>query len=176
MARRSVKLGMLALSALLITGASPIHAQGWGLGRGMMGDDKTGSMRRHRLTMLTGVPAPYSSLRNRLPLTVLTLQRGADVFARNCAACHGTLGLGNGSAGNTLHPPPANLLWSIRMPMSRRDSYLFWTIAEGGKPVGSAMPAFKASLATGEIWAVIAFIRHRLGSQYPQPLGRSRRG
>jgi cytochrome c5 len=169
MARQSVRLGLLALSALLASDASPIHAQ-------RLGDDMAGSMRRHRLTMMTGVPVQYRSLRNPLPHTVPTFQRGADVFARSCAACHGALGLGDGGAGKKLQPPPANLLWFSRMPMSRRDPYLFWTIAEGGKPVGSAMPAYKTSLATDDIWAVIAFLQHRLGSQYPQPFGRPRRG
>ena len=176
MARSIFSFGMLALSALLMTDASAIHAQRLGQGQSMMGDDTAGSMRRHQVATIAGIPAQYRFLQNPLPQTARTQLRGADVFAQNCAACHGTMGLGNGSAGLRLRPPPANLLWSKRMPMTRWDPYLFWTIAEGGKPVGSAMPAFKSSLTTGDIWSVIAFIQHRLGNQIQQPLGRSRRG
>src|ERR1019366_391142 len=160
MARSLVSLGLFALSALLMSDASPIHAQRLDQGQGMKGDDTTGSMRRHQMATIAGIPAQYRFLQNPLPQTARTLQRGADVYAQNCAACHGTMGLGNGSAGLRLHPPPANLLWSKRMPMPRGAPYLFWTIAEGGKPVGSAMPAFKSSLTTGDIWSVIAFIQH----------------
>ena len=169
MARSLFSLGLLALSALLMSDASPIHAQRLGQGQGMVGDDAAGSMRRHQMATIAGIPAQYRFLQNPLPQTARSLQRGEDVFAQNCAACHGTMGLGNGSAGLRLRPPPANLLWSKRMPMTRWDPYLFWTIAEGGKPVGSAMPAFKSSLTTGDIWSVIAFIQHRLGHQSPRP-------
>jgi mono/diheme cytochrome c family protein len=176
MARLLVRLRLFALCALLMSGASPIHAQRLGQGQGMKGDDTAGSMRRHQIATISGIPAQYRLLQNSWPQTARTMQHGADIFAQNCAACHGTMGLGNGSAGLRLRPPPANLLWSKRMPMTRWDPYLFWTIAEGGKPVGSAMPAFKSSLSTGDIWSVIAFIQSRLGNQIQSPLGRSRRG
>jgi mono/diheme cytochrome c family protein len=39
------------------------------------------------------------------------------------------------------------------------DGYLFWTIAEGGAPVGSAMPPFKGVLGDDQVWQVIAYLR-----------------
>jgi mono/diheme cytochrome c family protein len=44
------------------------------------------------------------------------------------------------------------------MPMAS-DSYLFWTISEGGAPVGSAMPPFKQTLTDDEIWKIITYVR-----------------
>lgn len=44
------------------------------------------------------------------------------------------------------------------MPMAT-DGYLFWTIAEGGAPVGSAMPAFKQTLKEDDIWKIITYLR-----------------
>jgi mono/diheme cytochrome c family protein len=36
---------------------------------------------------------------------------------------------------------------------------MLWAIAEGGQPVGSDMPAFKATLSRNDIWSVIGYIR-----------------
>jgi hypothetical protein len=39
------------------------------------------------------------------------------------------------------------------------DSYLYWTIAEGGGAFGTAMPAQKDTLSADEIWSVIRFLQ-----------------
>lgn len=128
------------------------------MGRGTMG----GSMRRHHVAMMGGVPAPYTNLANPLPQTAATVERGAAVYAANCASCHGVTGLGDGAAARTLNPRPANLAWLSNMPMSRWDPFMYWTIAEGGVQFGSGMPAFKNSLSKDDIWAVTAYIQAHL--------------
>ena len=120
------------------------------------------SMWRKHTAMMGGVPAPYAGLRNPLPRTSATVERGAKVYANSCASCHGDTGLGDGPAGRTLSPPPANLAWLSRMPMSRWDPFMYWTVSEGGAPIGTAMPSFKESLSKGDRWAVIAYIQARL--------------
>ncbi len=136
------------------------------MGPGMMGRDgmggMAGSMPRHRQAMMSGVPAPYDSLANPLPRTRETLDRGANVYAENCASCHGRTGRGDGEAGRELSPPPGNLAWLSRMPMVRWDPFMYWAIAEGGIEFGTAMPAFKETLSKDDIWAVIAYIQARL--------------
>ncbi len=37
------------------------------------------------------------------------LARGRELYARNCASCHGVQGRGDGPGASGLHPPPANL-------------------------------------------------------------------
>jgi mono/diheme cytochrome c family protein len=128
------------------------------MGGGMMG----GSAARNHAAMMGGVPAPYSDLANPLPQTAATVERGAKVYAENCASCHGPAGYGDGPAASKLNPRPANLAWLSRMPMSRWDSFMFWTVSEGGAPVGSAMPGFKNSLSEADRWAVIGYIQARL--------------
>ena len=135
------------------------------MGRGMGG--MAGSMPRHRQAMMSGVPAPYDDLTNPLPRTRETLDRGAIVYAENCASCHGLTGLGDGEAGRDLSPPPGNLAWLSRMPMVRWDPFMYWAIAEGGVQFGTAMPAFKDTLSSDDIWAVIAYVQARL----PQTAG-----
>ncbi len=125
---------------------------------GMMGGQMMGSG-RHRQVMMNGIPAAYASLRNPLPANAATLASGRQVYAQNCAICHGESGAGDGPAAQGLNPPPVNLRLTARMPMSRSDGYLYWTIAEGGQPFGTAMPAFKQNLSKQQIWAVIAYIQ-----------------
>jgi mono/diheme cytochrome c family protein len=139
------------------------------MGRGGMGG-MAGSMPRHRQAMMIGVPAPYDSLANPLPRTRQTLDRGASVYAENCASCHGPTGRGDGEAGRELSPPPGNLAWLARMPMVRWDPFMYWAVADGGTEFGTAMPAFKDTLSADDIWAVIAYIQARL----PQAAQRTR--
>ena len=51
--------------------------------------------------------------RRKGPAPALTplgdLERGQELYARNCASCHGARGLGDGPGASGLHPAPANL-------------------------------------------------------------------
>src|SRR5208337_4745298 len=100
----------------------------WPMGPGMMGSGY-GSMPRHHFAMMSGIPAPYHSLSNPLPLTRETVERGAKVYAQNCGSCHGTTGAGDGEAGRNLSPPPDNLAWLSQMPMVQWDPFMYWTVA-----------------------------------------------
>jgi len=172
----------VTIIALILTLAAAVVAQPANQGPGRMGPGMMGgpyqwgpmgpwmmsNMRRHHQAMMYGIPQAYQDARNPLRLTPQTLERGAAVFAENCAACHGPSGQGNGPAGQDLSPPPANLAWLARMPMSRSDPYMNWTISEGGEPFGSDMPAFKGKLSSDELWSVIAYIRNGLTTQPPR--------
>ena len=130
------------------------------MGHGMIGWGMLGQ--RHGRPMMARIPAPYNSMTNPLPRTSETVGRGASVYEQNCASCHGTSGAGDGPAGQKLSPRPANLAWLSQMPIVQWDSFMYWTIAEGGAQYGNAMPAFKNTLSADEIWAVIAYIQARL--------------
>jgi mono/diheme cytochrome c family protein len=128
----------------------------------MMDDGMMGSMPRHHQAMMSGIPAPYNSLKNPLPRSRETINRGVAVYGQSCTSCHGATGEGNGDAGRSLSPPPGNLAWLSHMPMAQWDPFMYWTIAEGGGQFGSAMPAFKDALPKDDIWAVIAYIQAQL--------------
>jgi mono/diheme cytochrome c family protein len=66
--------------------------------------------------------------------------------------------MGDGDAGNALYPSPALLAHLLRMP-DAVDEYLLWAISEGGKPFGTAMPAFEGSLTRDQIWQIITYMR-----------------
>src|SRR3546814_9729246 len=87
-------------------------------------------MQRHRFYMRGGLPPAYAVLSNPLTATSSILSGGADLYAANCASCYGSNGYGDGDAGQSLVPPPANIAATARMPMMA-DSFLYWSIAEG---------------------------------------------
>lgn len=122
---------------------------------------------RHQQVMMQGVPAPYDKMRDPLPDSEAKLRRGTMLFDRHCSSCHGWSGTGGGSEGFFLVPAPADLEWLARTPKDRSGSYVYWTVAEGGKPVESEMPAFKQSLSDEDIWSLAFYLRS--GMPYANP-------
>ncbi len=118
-----------------------------------------GPMPRHHMALMWGIPAPYADMTSPLVHRPDQLDRGAAVYARNCLSCHGKEGVGDGPAGHKLSPPPGNLVWLSDIPHKQWDAYMYWAIAEGGVPLGTAMPAFKEVLSQDDIWAVTAYIQ-----------------
>jgi len=116
------------------------------------------SMVRHRYVMRHGMDPAYASKENPLAPTPENLRRGRRLYEQHCASCHGDTGRGDGPAGEHLEPPPANLAAFGGMPMATAP-YLYWTIAEGGAPVGSVMPAFEGTLDEEQIWRIVAYLR-----------------
>ncbi|UCG23761.1 MAG: cytochrome c [Chloroflexota bacterium] len=127
--------------------------------RPMMGPG-SGMMARHHAT----IPAEYSGLRNPVEAGDDSLARGAEIYAGQCATCHGDEGMGDGPGGASLDPLPAPLAHTGRM---LADDYLFWRISEGGAmaPFNSAMPAWKASLEESERWDLVNHLRFLSGGR-----------
>lgn len=86
---------------------------------------------------------------------------GKEVFAQNCAACHGYKAEKTKNWKQTLSdgsypPPPLNdkaHAWHHPIKALR------FTINEGGKPIGGVMPAFKDKLSSQDVDNVIAHIQ-----------------
>ena len=114
---------------------------------------------RKQHVVMYGVPAPYTTARDRTPETTSKLWRGRAMFDQHCAACHGWSGQGTGPNAFSLVPAPADLEWLAHTPKSRSEAYIYWSIAEGGESFGSEMPAFKGSLSEKDIWAISAYLR-----------------
>lgn len=122
---------------------------------------------RHQQVVMYGVPAPYDTVRDPTPDTPEKLRRGTAIFDRQCSSCHGWSGRGTGPEGFFLVPAPADLAWLAQTPKEKADPYIYWSIAEGGQPFESEMPAFKYSLSPEDMWAVTAYLR--AGMPYAQP-------
>lgn len=127
------------------------------MGHGMHGKMHR-SMIRHHYAMRHGIGSEYSSMKNILAANEENFRSGRLLYDKNCSRCHGQSGCGDGEAGKELNPRPAKIANISKMPMAT-DGYLFWTIAEGGAPIQTAMPAFKSSLTEEEIWEIILYLR-----------------
>jgi uncharacterized membrane protein len=128
------------------------------------------SMIRHRYVMMNGIPNEYRNLSNPIRANKENIKAGEKLYNTYCALCHGTKGYGDGPAGQTLNPSPSNIASAVCMPMAA-DSYLFWTIAEGGKNRNTAMPSFKESLSKEDIWKIILYVRSELSDCWGERWG-----
>ena len=113
---------------------------------------------RHTTFVHYGVPREYQGARSTVGNTAEAIDAGRKLYAERCAVCHGSKGLGDGDAANSLPPSPALLAFMVQRPISV-DEYLIWSIAEGGKPFNTPMPAFKDTLSRRETWEIIAYMR-----------------
>jgi len=77
-------------------------------------------------------------------------RKGAEIFARNCAGCHGPEGRGDGPAAVALTPAPRNL--TTARFSNRRLSESLWN----GVP-GSSMPPWN-DLTTGDLRGLVAYL------------------
>lgn len=106
---------------------------------------------------------PYRSLEATNPEEFRRhVERGREVYYRNCFYCHGDAPIGDGWFSYGVSPPPTDLEENIPL---LQESFLFWRIAKGGPglpdeggPWESMMPAWEKFLTEEEIWDVISFL------------------
>lgn len=86
-------------------------------------------------------------------------RRGALLFGKHCALCHGQRGQGDGFNAFNLDPRPTNLADPARQSRLTPD-HLREVIREGGRGVNLAatMPAYGTTLTVDEIEDLVAYI------------------
>ncbi len=89
--------------------------------------------------------------------TVELVQRGAELFQRECIDCHGLTGDGNGTAKPFLLPPAQNFKTSHPTP------WYVYKILHLGRP-GSSMPNFR-QYPEQDLWALAFYVE----SLYEEP-------
>jgi mono/diheme cytochrome c family protein len=106
-------------------------------------------------------PARASAKKNPVAVNETSIALGKKIYERQCLACHGPKGKGDGPAAAHLEKRPGNLsspkLWE------QSDGALFWKVNEGHRP----MPTFKNIMSDEERWPVINYIR----TLAPKPAG-----
>jgi len=147
-------LAILLPSTLCLPATSSAGMMDGG-GMGMMMGNATA---RHMYVMRHGLDSKYAGMRNPLPASAENIKAGKLLFEQYCAACHGATGRGDGEAGKSLSPPPADLTKLGRMRIAS-DGFVYWTISEGGAAFNTAMPAMKEVLKESDIWKLVLYLR-----------------
>jgi putative copper export protein/mono/diheme cytochrome c family protein len=108
---------------------------------------------------------PTSYYRSPTGFTATSVAQGAELFAANCAVCHGAGGHGDGVAAKSLPVRPANLtqphVWG------HSDGELFWWVSNGyeARVYGLVMPGFAGTLSEDQRWAVLDYVHAHLAAE-----------
>lgn len=78
---------------------------------------------------------------------------GEKIFNQDCVSCHGNKGNGDGPAGASLNPKPADL--TSKNVQAQSDGALFWKITNGR----GMMVSWKYSLSDKQRWSLVDYIR-----------------
>ena len=92
---------------------------------------------------------------SQTPIITPDPTRGAPLYAQHCSVCHGETGAGDGPAGVSLTPPPANLRDAARL--DRLSLYAVYTTLGLGVE-GTDMPAFAEQLDERQRWDLATYI------------------
>ncbi|MDP4286046.1 MAG: cytochrome c [Bacteroidota bacterium] len=125
-------------------------------GNGMMmqrGNHQMMNWNRQRQSGQWIAPPGTNKLNNPLIKSSETLAAGKTIFQSQCYVCHGKQGKGDGPAGATLHPKPADL--TSQKVSQQSDGAIFWKITTGNSP----MPSYKLSLSGQQRWQLVNYIR-----------------
>ncbi len=82
------------------------------------------------------------------------VRRGAEIFADDCAVCHGAPGQKPGEIAHGMLPDPPDL---GRAQADWTPAELFWIVKHGVKMTG--MPAWGGLHSDADIWSIVGFLR-----------------
>ena len=95
---------------------------------------------------------PTTYQRPAVPYQAASVAAGAALYARDCAACHGPVGAGDGPAARAFSPAPPDLRAHHAALHTAGD--LYWWITHGRR----AMPAF-GHLEPEQRWSLVNYLR-----------------
>jgi len=113
-------------------------------------DSVAASARRATAQLATALGASLDEIPDRTP----SLQRGAEIYKRECSGCHGVTGHGDGAGARALNPPPADL--TLERDLAHVTPLEFYQRVTIGV-AGTAMPAFETRLPPADRWAVALY-------------------
>ncbi len=90
--------------------------------------------------------------------TSLAAEDGKALYTKNCVACHGASGKGDGPASKMLKPSPKPFDTALK---GESEADIEKIIKEGGKAVGKAasMPPYGKKLNEEQVKAVVSYIK-----------------
>lgn len=99
------------------------------------------------------VPANFKSMQNPVKSNDAGILAGKDLYNRNCAACHGKTGLGDGPKSRALKTPVSSFLKSEYL--NQTDGEQFYKTKTGR----GDMPKYGGKIDDNGLWSTVAYIR-----------------
>lgn len=99
------------------------------------------------------VPAIFKTMSNPVKSDDASILAGKDLYNKNCAACHGKTGLGDGPKAKGLKTPVASLLTAESLKQT--DGTLFYKSKNGR----GDMPKYEGKIDDTGIWQAVNYIR-----------------
>jgi mono/diheme cytochrome c family protein len=99
------------------------------------------------------VPANFKSMKNPVAKSDASDKAGMALFNKNCASCHGKLGLGDGVKARALKTFPGD--FSKAEFQNLTDGELFFKTKNGR----DEMPKYEGKLTDDDIWNTINYLR-----------------
>lgn len=98
-------------------------------------------------------PPEANQLKNPYQGNATATAQGKKVYVTICHVCHGNKGKGDGPAGVSLNPRPANL--TSQKVQQQTDGAIFWKMTNGKPPMAS----YKDMLTPEQRWGLVNYIR-----------------
>lgn len=123
-----------------------------------------------RDTVATEIPMQKGSIQPGVDIKTISnptpelISKGKEIYAANCASCHGAEGRGDGIAGANLNPKPRNFYEKDGWKNGRKLSEMYKTLEEG--IAGGGMVSYNFLPITDRV-ALIHYI-HSLMGDYPK--------
>jgi len=99
------------------------------------------------------VPADFKTMQNPVKSDAASIQAGKDLFNKNCAACHGRTGLGDGPKSKGLKTHVASFLTTECQ--SQTDGELFYKSRAGR----GDMPKYEGKIDDNGLWQIVNYLR-----------------
>ena len=99
------------------------------------------------------VPAKFKAMKNPVASKPENINLGAALYKKNCASCHGKVGLGDGVKARTLATFPGDFSGAEYQNQSDGDHFYKTKTGRGD------MPAYSGKIPDEDIWNLVNYMR-----------------
>jgi mono/diheme cytochrome c family protein len=99
------------------------------------------------------VPANFKSMKNPVAKGEASNKAGMALYTKNCASCHGKVGLGDGVKARALKEFPGDFSKADFQGQSDGDHFY------KSKFGRSEMPKYEGKLSDDDIWSIVNYMR-----------------
>jgi mono/diheme cytochrome c family protein len=99
------------------------------------------------------VPAKFKTQKNPVASSQASITLGSNLYKKNCASCHGKIGLGDGVKARTLATFPGDFSGSEFQGQTDGDHFYKTKTGRGD------MPSYNGKIPDEDIWNMVVYMR-----------------